>query len=103
MNIIFGALYDSNKNGNCTITVIATGIEDSANAAAQSRLAGGFAYKTPTATPGFGTTVTPSVKPITPVPVAPTEPVVGINKPVDIQSTVKAKTLNIPDFLTRKQ
>ncbi len=103
VNIIFGALYDSNKNGNCTITVIATGIEDSANAAAQSRLGGGFAYKTPTATPGFGTTVTPSVKPITPVPVAPTEPVVGINKPVDIQSTVKAKTLNIPDFLTRKQ
>ncbi len=103
VNIIFGALYDSNKNGNCTITVIATGIEDSANAAVQNRLGAGFTYKTPTAAPGFGTQVTPSVKPISPVPVAPTEPVVGINKPVDIQSTVKAKTLNIPDFLTRKQ
>ena len=98
VNIIFGALYDANKNGNCTITVIATGIEDVANTAVPNRLGGGFAYKTPTPTPTFNSTVTPSVKPITPTPVTPVE----LNKPVDITSNVKAKTLNIPDFLTRK-
>ncbi len=104
VNIIFGALYDAQKSGNCTITVIATGIEDVTNMQTQNRLGGGFAYKTPTVSPAFTGTVTPGVKvPVTPVaPVTPSEPVIGINKPADIQSTVKARTLNIPDFLTRK-
>ena len=102
VNIIFGALYDANKSGNCTITVIATGIEDVANTPMAGRLGGGFSYKTPTAKPTFNAAVTPSVKPVAATPVAPSEPAIGINKPVDIQSNVKAKTLNIPDFLTRK-
>ena len=98
VNIIFGALYDSNKSGNCTITVIATGIDDVLNNVAQARMNAGFGYKSPTVTSGFGAPVTPSIK----VPVTPAEPTISLNKPIDIQSNVKSKSLNIPDFLTRK-
>ena len=98
VNIIFGALYDANKSGNCTITVIATGIDDVVNNMAQARMNAGFAYKAPSVTPGFATPVTPSIK----VPVTPAEPTISLNKPIDIQSNVKSKSLNIPDFLTRK-
>ena len=101
VNIIFGALYDANKNGNCTITVIATGIDDVLNNVAQARMNAGFGYKAPSVTPGFGTPVTP-VTPSIKVPVAPAEPTISLNKPIDIQSNVKSKSLNIPDFLTRK-
>ena len=98
VNIIFGALYDANKSGNCTITVIATGIDDVANIAVQNRVGTGFGYKSPSVNPGFTTPVTPSIK----VPVTPVEPTISLNKPIDIQSNVKSKSLNIPDFLTRK-
>jgi cell division protein FtsZ len=98
VNIIFGALYDANKSGNCTITVIATGIDDVLNTVAQNRMSTGFGYKAPTVNPGFSTPVTPSIK----VPTTPVEPAVTLNKPIDIQSNVKSKSLNIPDFLTRK-
>ncbi len=101
VNIIFGALYDANKSGNCTITVIATGIDDVANNMAQARMNAGFGYKAPSVTPGFGTPVTP-VTPSIKVPVTPAEPALSLNKPIDIQSNVKSKSLNIPDFLTRK-
>jgi len=101
VNIIFGALYDANKSGNCTITVIATGIDDVLNNMSQTRMNSGFAYKAPTVTTGFGATVTP-VTPSIKVPVTPAEPPASLNKPIDIQSNVKSKSLNIPDFLTRK-
>ncbi len=105
VNIIFGALYDAQKSGTCTITVIATGIEDVTNASAQSRMGSSFNYKAAAGTASFTSTVNSAqVKvPTAPTaPVTPVEPTVGLNKKVDIQSTVKAKTLNIPDFLTRK-
>lgn len=97
VNIIFGALYDANKSGACTITVIATGIDDNANvnSMAQARTNTTFNYTNPHVAPSFGGQVTPSIK-------VPVEPTVNLNKPVDIQSTVKAKSLSIPDFLTRK-
>lgn len=98
VNIIFGALYDSNKSGNCTITVIATGIDDAGHAVVQNRMGTGFGYKNPSVNPAFSTPVTPSIK----VPVTPAEPTLTLNKPIDIQSNVKSKSLNIPDFLTRK-
>ena len=97
VNIIFGALYDANKSGNCTITVIATGIDDVVNVAAQSRMNAGFGYKTVPVSSSFTAPVTPSIK----VP-TPAEPALTLNKPIDIQSNVKSKSLNIPDFLTRK-
>lgn len=47
VNIIFGAMYDESKSDSCTITVIATGLEDKANSAVQSRLGGGAAFRQP--------------------------------------------------------
>ena len=48
VNIIFGAMYDATKSDSCTITVIATGLEDvSANAPVQNRMGAGTAYRPP--------------------------------------------------------
>ncbi|MCM1193202.1 MAG: cell division protein FtsZ [Butyrivibrio sp.] len=106
VNIIFGAMYDAAKSDSCTITVIATGLEDaSANAAVQPRLGAGTAYRQPTAhlipnslkgmnlQPGAGAQPTGQQAP---------RPVQGIQKPVDIRSSVEEKSLKIPDFLQRK-
>ncbi len=108
VNIIFGAMYDESKSDSCTITVIATGLEDKANSAVQSRLGGGAAFRqpashmTPTSLKGLQPTApaTPAVqggqapRPVQPVP--------GIHKPTDIRSSVEEKSLKIPDFLQRK-
>ncbi len=108
VNIIFGAMYDESKSDSCTITVIATGLEDKANSAVQSRLGGGAAFRqpashmTPTSLKGLQPTA-----PATPaaqggqVP-RPVQPVPGIHKPTDIRSSVEEKSLKIPDFLQRK-
>jgi len=101
VNIIFGAMYDESKTDSCTITVIATGLEEDTPAAVSNRLGTGFTYKTPTPhlTPsslqgmnlgGQGASQTP----VRPVP--------GINRPGDIRSNVEEKSLKIPDFLQRK-
>jgi len=108
VNIIFGAMYDESKSDSCTITVIATGLEDKANSAVQSRLGGGAAFRqpashmTPTSLKGLQPTV-----PATPVAQGgqaprPVQPVPGIHKPADIRSSVEEKSLKIPDFLQRK-
>ena len=47
VNIIFGAMYDESKSDSCTITVIATGLEDKANNGVQNRLGGGAAFRQP--------------------------------------------------------
>lgn len=106
VNIIFGAMYDDSKSDSCTITVIATGLADAAGAPVQSRMGAGAAYRQPTAhltpnslknlnnqpgTAGQPGTVQPGVRPVP-----------GIQKPVDIRSSVEEKTLKIPDFLQRK-
>lgn len=108
VNIIFGAMYDATKSDSCTITVIATGlVEDTASNAVQSRLGAGTAYRQPTshitpnslkgfnAQPGAGTQNGGGQQ-------APARPVQGIQKPVDIRSSVEVKTLKIPDFLQKK-
>ncbi len=116
VNVIFGSTYDENKTDTCTITVIATGIEDTANAAPQPAAA-----KPAAPQPVVQPVVTPTmqfnqqvVTPITPVqptvsPIgAPTEqaarPAAGmtLNRPSEIRSTVEPKSLKIPDFLQRK-
>lgn len=108
VNIIFGAMYDESKSDSCTITVIATGLEDKANSAVQSRLGGGAAFRqpashmTPTSLKGLQPTV-----PATPAAQGgqaprPVQPVPGIHKPTDIRSSVEEKSLKIPDFLQRK-
>ena len=108
VNIIFGAMYDESKSDSCTITVIATGLEDKANSAVQSRLGGGAAFRqpashmTPTSLKGLQPTA-----PATPGAQGgqaprPVQPVPGIHKPTDIRSSVEEKSLKIPDFLQRK-
>ena len=106
VNIIFGAMYDETMADSCTITVIATGLDDTANvAAAQSRMGVGATYR-----PGQSHISSGALKGITPNPgvVAqqvvsqPVKPVQGIQKPADIKSSVEERTLKIPDFLQRK-
>lgn len=108
VNIIFGAMYDESKSDSCTITVIATGLEDKANSAVQNRLGGGAAFRqpashmTPTSLKGLQPTA-----PATPGAQGgqaprPVQPVPSIHKPADIRSSVEEKSLKIPDFLQRK-
>ena len=117
VNIIFGAMYDESKSDMCSITVIATGLEDAT---------------LPTNKPvsGYGTFSNKYVKPVTPninlrsqgmgagvpegvsghqgrpvqtpvVPVSP-RPVSGLTSPGHLRSNVADKPLKIPDFLQKK-
>ena len=106
ITIIFGAMYDATKSDSCTITVIATGLEDvSASSAVQPRYGAGTAYRqpashlTPTSMKGVNIPPTAGTQPTQP---ATQRPAPGIQKPVDIRSSVEEKTLKIPDFLQRK-
>ena len=117
VNIIFGAMYDESKSDMCSITVIATGLEDAT---------------LPTNKPvsGFGTFANKYVKPVTPninlrpsgmgagtsdgmsgvpgrtvqTPVTPIpqRPVSTLTSPGDLRSNVADKPLKIPDFLQKK-
>ena len=51
INVILGAMYDDSKSDSCTITVIATGLDDVPNSAPQSRLGAGLNYKNPVNSP----------------------------------------------------
>ena len=110
VNIIFGAMYDESKSDSCTITVIATGLEDKANNGVQNRLGGGAAFRqpashmTPSSLKGMkiqSTAPTTSQGQGGQAP-RPVQPVPGIHKPADIRSSVEEKSLKIPDFLQRK-
>jgi cell division protein FtsZ len=102
VNVIFGAMYDETKADTCTVTVIATGIEDVKPDSVAGRIGAGAAYRQPSslrnpvgqAVVGSGQ---PSVTVRTVTPVAP-----GVARPADIRSNVEEKGLKIPDFLQRK-
>ncbi len=130
VNVIFGAMYDESKTDSCTVTVIATGIEDKINnnaAVAQVQAEAAQAAKAQAeaavrqqqqatqaaqAAPVQQSVVTPIT------PVQPTVSTIGtpagqpasassvrpmsLNRPSDIKSTVEPKSLKIPDFLQRK-
>ena len=110
VNIIFGAMYDETKSDSCTITVIATGLDEVQQM--PGRLGTGFTYKAPTSHITSTSHITPSSLPGMNLggqssaqgqaPVTPVRPVTGINKPGDIRSSVEEKSLKIPDFLQRK-
>ncbi|MBQ2803656.1 MAG: cell division protein FtsZ, partial [Lachnospiraceae bacterium] len=106
VNIIFGAMYDETKTDSCTITVIATGLEDVANNAIPGRLGAGNAYRQPTAhiTPSSlkAMNLQPGVSQTTTTVKPNLQPLPGIHKPTDIRSSVEEKSLKIPDFLQRK-
>ena len=114
VNIIFGAMYDENKVDSCTVTVIATGLEDATlpnNKSMSGHSTFANRYVKPV-TPsislkptGFSTVdtgmATGASVPTGATP-APRKPITGINNPGDIRSTVTNKPLNIPDFLQKK-
>jgi cell division protein FtsZ len=126
VNVIFGAMYDESKTDTCTVTVIATGIEDKINntnnqAVVEAQNAAAKATQTVTAQTATVTptpTVQPVVTPITPVqptitpigtPASDNQPAtssatrpLSLNRPTNITSTVEPKSLKIPDFLQRK-
>lgn len=106
VNIIFGAMYDESLTDACTITVIATGLEEQP---VQNKFAGSFSY-------GSKPGAVPSVKPktttlnaagltpsISSVGTTPIKPITGIQKPHDLRSNVEEKSLKIPDFLQRNK
>jgi len=102
VNIIFGAMYDESKSDSCTVTVIATGLEEEGgSSASQSRFGTGSMYRQQNAHLGAGGLKglnTQSAQPAS----GQANPAQGIQKPVDIRSSVEEKTLKIPDFLQRK-
>jgi cell division protein FtsZ len=110
VNIIFGAMYDASKTDSCTVTVIATGLEDATlpNNKTMSNI-GSFSknYMKPVtpnislksmgmnaAAEGAGSAAGQGAQ--------VRKPVSGITNPGDIRSNVVNKPLNIPDFLQKK-
>lgn len=108
VNIIFGAMYDASKSDSCTITVIATGLEDMGTQATQNRLGQGMPYRksashvTPGSLQGLNIQSGSMGGQSGQKPNTPLKPMTGINKPANIRSSVEEKTLKIPDFLQRK-
>ncbi len=113
-NIIFGAKFDETMTDEATITVIATGLENSApKTAATSGIGNRMVYPTqnaarPSATQGLlNRTAATTTTPVTNRPVTsearPTTsaqmPGIGINRPNPPKSNVKPVEINIPDFL----
>ena len=118
-------MYDESKTDTCTITVIATGIEDKINtaptpkpaataagAAVNAHVAGQAVAPQPTVVHTPISPVTPLQTVVTPMQAAtetvstvnisrPAQPLT-LNKPSEIKSTVEPKSLKIPDFLQRK-
>ncbi len=111
VNIIFGAMYDASKTDSCTVTVIATGLEDATlpNNKTKSNI-GSFSNKymkpvSPNITlknMGFNSSMDGSNTVPGQGASAQRKPVSGITNPGDIRSNVVNKPLNIPDFLQKK-
>lgn len=110
VNIIFGAMYDASKTDTCNITVIATGLDDLNQAQMQSGRYGRAIPNNmgmpnnlkPMNTMNYQQQVQVPVQPVTPVAPKTVQPIQGIQRPVEIKSSVKSKSLNIPDFLQKK-
>lgn len=107
VNIIFGAMYDETQTDTCTITVIATGLEQPV-AMPVNKFSNGFvhngvgqAVKKPIPTsilgqnPNAGTGPIPSITPM--------KPLQGIQKPETVKSNIESQSLKIPDFLQRNK
>lgn len=108
VNIIFGAMYDESQTDICRITVIATGLDDAATAAAQARVnqripsyPNKVGHGMPNSPQGMSN-IQPNPGVGQPKPVTPFRPLTGINKPGDIRSNVEDRSLKIPDFLQKK-
>ena len=106
-NIIFGAMYDESCTDTATITVIATGLEDTN---VNNALAG-FGAKAaqaprPAVKPAYTYSGAPAAsvdKPASAVkPATPVAPLPGLKPAAPVTSSVKEKGINIPTFLQKK-
>ena len=115
VNIIFGAMYDETMTDSCSVTVIATGIEQSASvgASVMNKMGGSFLHnpvgqaartKVPVKTPVSSININAATTGTGPIPsVTPIKPVKGFQKPEAIRSNVESQSLKIPDFLQRNK
>ena len=114
-NVIFGSRYDDTYPEECTITVIATGLEDTAAPSVQatqtnaySSVASGFRTNTVrpvggqyAAKPNYGYAPQTPAQPVAQAPAASQQRVNIQSQPVE--SSVQPKSLNIPTFLQKKR
>lgn len=115
VNIIFGALYDDVQPDYCSVTVIATGIDDANNSSTRlvSQMGGSFMKKT--VSPVIPNTVKTAARPVTPASstaaMAGTAPIPSVTPiqsaghfadPRPIKANVESQSLKIPDFLQKK-
>lgn len=114
VNIIFGAMYDETMTDSCSVTVIATGIEQasSVGASVMNKMGGSFlhtpvggaARPKPTVKVNSGVNVNAAATGTGPIPsVTPIKPVNGFQKPETVRSNVESQSLKIPDFLQRNK
>jgi len=107
LNVIFGAKYDESMKDTCTVTVIATGINDGLQVGFGSKLASKpmFTQSIVNSVPRTGNAGTsPMMNQVQPQ--APSKPTIQVtqptqHRPVDLKSNVNEKSLVIPDFLRK--
>ena len=118
INVILGAMYNEDMADTCTVTVIATGIQEVAPVvspiSAIGKMNNNFSMPKPVVNSQSGQVVRP--RPQAPQglnviqpnqnpnagagnPSAPQKPIQGIKPTGDLSSNVREKTLKIPDFL----
>lgn len=105
VNIIFGAMYNAEMTDSCTITVIATGLEQSTVNSPLGKLGNNFSVKPASTNMVKPKPLNSGINVIPPMGKGVNQsfpkPMQGIQKPADLRSNVKEQTLNIPDFLKR--
>ncbi len=103
VNIIFGAMYDASKSDTCSITVIATGLEDNANNSLARKIP---AFRQPVYSNNANTkgiNIPSLTKPSQGDAQSAAKPSMNnFAKPIDITSSVEPRPLKIPDFLQKK-
>lgn len=112
VNIIFGAMYDASMTDACTITVIATGLDDAQLTAQPGKFGPAFStfpskvgsvpLKKPINSLNFQPQTSSPVTPGTSAGAPNSRPMTGFQRPADLKSTVQEKSLKVPDFMRNK-
>ncbi len=110
VNIIFGAMYDDTVTDSCTITVIATGLDQQGLMYVNNKSTAGFVHSSGIGQmqkpkPNFaGQNVSMANAGTGPIPsISTMKPLTGIQKPENVKSSVEPHTLKVPDFLQRNK
>lgn len=107
INVVLGVKYIESMEDECTVTIIATGIDPNASAQ-RDKFGGGFSINPKSITPA------PQVRPrpqaaqnlnnmsnaqTNSTAAEGTKPLTGIKPPADIKSRIKEQSLNLPSFM----